>query len=76
MQCRADLAQRLRIGDQNEGREVSTVGASVQLVCQLFCKGGLVCLLDPKTRVAAKRLRRVRLVGLSSPSVVSEILLS
>src|SRR4030095_11569637 len=45
MQCRADLAQGLGVGDEDKGRKVSTVGTAIELVCQLFCERGLVSLL-------------------------------
>jgi len=45
MQCRADLAQGLWIGDQDQRREVSAVGTAIELSCQLLGERGLVSLL-------------------------------
>ena len=45
MQCRADLAQGLGVGDEDKGRKVSTVGTAIELLCQLFCERGLVSFL-------------------------------
>lgn len=45
VQCRADLAQGLWIGNQDERREVSAVGTAVELVRQLFGECSLVSLL-------------------------------
>ena len=45
MQCRADLAQGLWVGDEDKGRKVSAVGTAIELLCQLFCERGLVSLL-------------------------------
>ena len=33
MQRRADLAQGLRVGDEDKGRKVSAVGTAIELVC-------------------------------------------
>ena len=45
MQCRADLAQGLGVGDEDKGRKVSAEGTAIELVCELFCERGLISLL-------------------------------
>ena len=45
VQYRADLAQGLWIGDQDQRREVSAVGTAIEFFCQLFGECGLVSLL-------------------------------
>jgi len=45
MQCRADLAQGLWIGDENKRRKVSAVGTAIEFIRQLFGECGLVSFL-------------------------------
>ena len=77
MQCRADLAQGLGVGDEDKGRKVSVVGTAIELVCELFCERGLVSFLgdDSVGRLPVGPSSR-RWVGLNSPSANNEILCS
>ena len=45
VQERADLAQGLRVGDEDKGCEVALVSPAIKVMRQLLCKRGLVVLL-------------------------------